>query len=35
MKKNTKQLLNYLSWVIGLVAVVALTYGIIKILIGN
>jgi hypothetical protein len=35
MKKNTKQMLNYLSWIVGLIAVVALTYGIIKILFGN
>lgn len=35
MKNETKQMLNYLSWIVGLIAVGALTYGIIKALTGN
>ena len=30
MKDNIRKLLYYLSWIVGLIAVVALAYGIIK-----
>jgi|TARA_Y100000310_G_scaffold171816_1_gene171992 hypothetical protein len=33
MKTKTKEVLCYLSWIVGLIAVAALVYGIIKILI--
>jgi predicted outer membrane lipoprotein len=34
MEKNMKKVLYYLSWIVGLIAVLALTYGIVKSLIG-
>jgi hypothetical protein len=33
MSKKTKKVLYYLSWIVGLIAVIALAYGIIEALI--
>jgi len=35
MDKKTKEILYYLSWIVGLIAVAALIYGIVKVLIGK